>query len=121
CGVSFMLTPQRTVALPASSTNTLLFRLPRCNSFNRSIGPNTHGVYNYYRREVTDGFVATRVLRSAFGKFGTNGKREHEDNRLIQKNDPHPLRRIYDVLFFVGNARQSAFFYRNAFVFDVVA
>jgi 4-hydroxyphenylpyruvate dioxygenase len=32
-----------------------------------------------------------------------------------------PLRRIDHILFFVGNARQSAYFYRNAFGFDVVA
>src|SRR5881392_2550814 len=32
-----------------------------------------------------------------------------------------PLRRIDHVKFFVGNARQSAYFYRNAFGFDVVA
>ncbi|CAN5364524.1 4-hydroxyphenylpyruvate dioxygenase [soil metagenome] len=32
-----------------------------------------------------------------------------------------PLRKIDHVKFFVGNARQSAFFYRNAFGFDVVA
>lgn len=32
-----------------------------------------------------------------------------------------PLRRVDHVLFFVGNARQSAYFYRNAFGFDVVA
>src|SRR5580698_9017658 len=31
------------------------------------------------------------------------------------------LRRINHLRFFVGNARQSAFFYRNAFGFDVVA
>jgi 4-hydroxyphenylpyruvate dioxygenase len=31
------------------------------------------------------------------------------------------LRRIDHVKFFVGNARQSAYFYRNAFGFDVVA
>jgi 4-hydroxyphenylpyruvate dioxygenase len=36
-------------------------------------------------------------------------------------NDPFPLRRIDHVRFFVGNARQSAYFYRNAFGFDVVA
>ncbi len=30
-----------------------------------------------------------------------------------------PLRRIDHVRFFVGNARQSAYFYRNAFGFDV--
>lgn len=32
-----------------------------------------------------------------------------------------PLRRIDHVRFFVGNARQSVYFYRNAFGFDVVA
>jgi 4-hydroxyphenylpyruvate dioxygenase len=31
-----------------------------------------------------------------------------------------PLRRIDHVRFFVGNARQSAYFYRNAFGFDVI-
>src|SRR5438309_8747543 len=35
--------------------------------------------------------------------------------------DPLPLRRIDHIRFFVGNARQSAYFYRNAFGFDVVA
>ncbi len=35
--------------------------------------------------------------------------------------DPMPLRRIDHVRFFVGNARQSAYFYRNAFGFDVIA
>src|SRR3954452_2183578 len=35
--------------------------------------------------------------------------------------DPLALRRIDHVRFFVGNARQSAFFYRNAFGFDVIA
>src|SRR5262245_37536282 len=35
--------------------------------------------------------------------------------------DDVPLRRIDHVKFFVGNARQSAYFYRNAFGFDVVA
>src|SRR5215472_18439161 len=32
-----------------------------------------------------------------------------------------PLRRIDHVRFFVGNARQSAYFYRNAFGIDVIA
>src|SRR5262252_2755453 len=32
-----------------------------------------------------------------------------------------PLRRIDHVRLIVGNARQSAYFYRNAFGFDVVA
>jgi 4-hydroxyphenylpyruvate dioxygenase len=31
-----------------------------------------------------------------------------------------PLRRVDHVRFFVGNARQSAYFYRNAFGFDVI-
>jgi 4-hydroxyphenylpyruvate dioxygenase len=35
--------------------------------------------------------------------------------------DTMPLRRIDHVRFFVGNARQSAYFYRNAFGFDVIA
>jgi 4-hydroxyphenylpyruvate dioxygenase len=32
-----------------------------------------------------------------------------------------PLRKIDHIKFFVGNARQSAYFYRNAYGFDVVA
>lgn len=36
-------------------------------------------------------------------------------------SDDLPLRRIDHVRFFVGNARQSAYFYRNAFGFDVIA
>jgi 4-hydroxyphenylpyruvate dioxygenase len=32
-----------------------------------------------------------------------------------------PLRKIDHVRFFVGNARQSAYFYRNAYGFDVIA
>src|SRR5260370_29839280 len=32
-----------------------------------------------------------------------------------------PFRGIDHIRFFVGNARQSAYFYRNAFGFDVVA
>jgi 4-hydroxyphenylpyruvate dioxygenase len=35
--------------------------------------------------------------------------------------DTLPLRRIDHLRFFVGNARQSAYFYRNAFGFDIVA
>jgi 4-hydroxyphenylpyruvate dioxygenase len=37
------------------------------------------------------------------------------------QRDALPLRRIDHVRFFVGNARQSAYFYRNAFGFEVVA
>src|SRR5947199_2746561 len=40
---------------------------------------------------------------------------------MSSKKDLMPLRRIDHVRFFVGNARQSAYFYRNAFGFDVVA
>src|SRR6266446_9391388 len=36
-------------------------------------------------------------------------------------NDPLAIRGIDHVRFFVGNARQSAYFYRNAFGFDVLA
>src|SRR5438067_11837323 len=39
----------------------------------------------------------------------------------MQSKDPLPLRRIDHVRFFVGNARQSAYFYRNAFGFEVIA
>src|SRR5207244_60880 len=35
--------------------------------------------------------------------------------------DAIPPRRIDHIRFFVGNARQSAYFYRNAFGFDVIA
>ena len=35
--------------------------------------------------------------------------------------DVLPLRRVDHVRFYVGNARQSAYFYRNAFGFDVIA
>ena len=34
--------------------------------------------------------------------------------------DTFPLRKIDHLRFFVGNARQSAYFYRNAFGFDIV-
>jgi 4-hydroxyphenylpyruvate dioxygenase len=35
--------------------------------------------------------------------------------------DDFPLRKVDHLRFFVGNARQSAYFYRNAFGFDIVA
>src|SRR3954471_21370373 len=38
-----------------------------------------------------------------------------------KRRAPLALRRIDHVRFFVGNARQSAYFYRNAFGFDVIA
>src|ERR1043165_4433596 len=40
---------------------------------------------------------------------------------MITAKDTLPLRRVDHLRFFVGNARQSAYFYRNAFGFDVVA
>src|SRR6187549_2896151 len=36
-------------------------------------------------------------------------------------HDPLALKKIDHVRFFVGNARQAAYFYRNAFGFDVIA
>src|SRR5882672_5840592 len=39
----------------------------------------------------------------------------------MSSHDEMPLRKIDHVRFFVGNAKQSAYFYRNAFGFDVVA
>src|SRR5688500_12579617 len=39
----------------------------------------------------------------------------------MNASDKLALRRIDHVRFFVGNARQSAYFYRNAFGFDVIA
>src|SRR5438132_12054284 len=44
-----------------------------------------------------------------------------EAEMRFMSKDPMPLRRIDHVRFFVGNARQSAYFYRNAFGFDVIA
>src|SRR5207302_182379 len=46
------------------------------------------------------------------------------DALMGEKNmpaDSMPLRRIDHVRLFVGNARQSTYFYRNAFGFDVIA
>src|SRR5207248_9423656 len=40
---------------------------------------------------------------------------------IAMSKDPLSLRKIDHVRFFVGNARQSAYFYRNAFGFDVLA
>src|SRR4051794_33644472 len=39
----------------------------------------------------------------------------------MKANDVLSLRRIDHVRFFVGNARQSAYFYRNAFGFEPIA
>src|SRR5258708_581857 len=41
--------------------------------------------------------------------------------RVLMAHEVLPLRRVDHVRFFVGNARQSAYFYHNAFGFDVVA
>jgi 4-hydroxyphenylpyruvate dioxygenase len=46
--------------------------------------------------------------------------KEEVRNSFMSKSN-FPLRRIDHVRFFVGNARQSAYFYRNAFGFDVLA
>ena len=40
---------------------------------------------------------------------------------MATATDAMALKRIDHVRMFVGNARQSAYFYRNAFGFDVVA
>jgi len=39
----------------------------------------------------------------------------------VKERQEVPLRKIDHVRFFVGNARQSAYFYRNAYGFDVLA
>src|SRR5213080_455933 len=44
-----------------------------------------------------------------------------QDRQTMAARDSLPLRRIDHVRFFVGNARQSAYFYRNAFGFEVIA
>src|SRR5438128_12523282 len=50
------------------------------------------------------------VAEAAFGSTGVRA----------MSADALPLRRIDHVRFFVGNARQSAYFYRNAFGFEVL-
>src|SRR6476660_3403896 len=54
-------------------------------------------------------------------EVGTAGPEGSEPEGLLMASDDLPLRRIDHVKFFVGNARQSAYFYRNAFGFDVIA
>src|SRR6476660_4197851 len=54
-------------------------------------------------------------------EVGTAGPEGSEPEGLLMASDDLPLRRIDHVRFFVGNARQSAYFYRNAFGFDVIA
>src|SRR5262249_42110974 len=56
--------------------------------------------------------------RNSLGGLTPPARRDTRGYRM-----PHdlPLRRIDHVRFFVGNARQSAYFYRNAFGFDVLA
>jgi 4-hydroxyphenylpyruvate dioxygenase len=44
-----------------------------------------------------------------------------QENPKLMAHEILPLRRIDHIRFFVGNARQSAYFYRNAFGFDVIA
>lgn len=65
-----------------------------------------------------------RPARVVFGVSGYNGERWKESlnsARGSMATDDIPLRRIDHLRFFVGNARQSAYFYRNAFGFDVIA
>src|SRR4051812_2131171 len=52
--------------------------------------------------------------------FGTLRKDVTAQDGIMSKQEIN-LRRIDHVRFFVGNARQSAYFYRNAFGFNVVA
>src|SRR6476660_2749122 len=54
-------------------------------------------------------------------EVGTAGPEGSEPEGLLMASDDLPLRRIDHVKFFVGNALQSAYFYRNAFGFDVIA
>src|SRR5262249_5249050 len=65
--------------------------------------------YEPFRRDRRDR-SAERSLRSWRNRGGG-----------FMPQDALPLRRIDHVRLFVGNARQSAYFYRNAFGFDVVA
>src|SRR5262249_55818020 len=51
----------------------------------------------------------------------TRGPRSPAPETISMATDTLALRRIDHVRMFVGNARQSAYFYRNAFGFDVVA
>ena len=46
--------------------------------------------------------------------------KSYSSNGAIMPTDALALRRIDHVRFFVGNARQSAYFYRNAFGFEVL-
>src|SRR5215469_14358330 len=55
------------------------------------------------------------LVRQVWKPAATRG-----ENRFMSDFDI-PLRGIDHVRFFVGNARQSAYFYRNAFGFDVIA
>src|SRR6476660_6548070 len=48
-------------------------------------------------------------------------ERSGKGSAQMQSKDLLPLRRIDHVRFFVGNAKQSAYFYRNAFGFGVIA
>src|SRR6476660_1815688 len=54
-------------------------------------------------------------------EVGTAGPEGSEPEGLLMASDDLPLRKIDHLRFFVGNARQSAYFYRNAFGFDVIA
>ena len=54
-------------------------------------------------------------------RAAANRVRWTTDQDVLMSQSDFPLRRIDHVRFFVGNARQSAYFYRNAFGFDVIA
>ena len=57
------------------------------------------------------------ILNGGKAHPSKHGFRERD---LKMTKDPLALRRIDHVRFFVGNARQSAYFYRNAFGFEVL-
>src|SRR5438874_13785080 len=61
------------------------------------------------------------MIRMSRGRLCRAGANQPGQEPLAMSKDLLPLRRIDHVKFFVGNARQSAYFYRNAFGFDVVA
>ena len=55
------------------------------------------------------------------GQRSDGQARAADEERAMAAAQDIPLRKIDHIRFFVGNARQSAFFYRNAYGFEVVA
>jgi len=55
------------------------------------------------------------------GQRSDGQARAADEDRAMAAAQDIPLRKIDHIRFFVGNARQSAFFYRNAYGFEVVA